>query len=84
MKKNPFGDESGESRKNNPFGSDDTEVSPAEAVTRIEQAARKIRSLRAQLGAEGLTMPASRDLIDETATALEMSARTLRRLLEKN
>ena len=82
MRKNPFGDDSG-LRKSNPFGEEEGEVSPAEAVTRIEQAARKIRGLRSQLGAEGLTMPASRDLIDETATALEMSARALRRLLEQ-
>ena len=80
MRKNPFGDEPGAPQRVNPFGGDETAVSPAEAAVRIEQAARKIRNLRSQLGAEGLTLPATRELIDEVASALEMSARALRKL----
>jgi hypothetical protein len=78
MRKNPFGEEPIESRRANPFGDDDESMSAADAVLRIEQAARKIRNLRSQLGAEGLSIPATRELIDEIATALEASARALR------
>lgn len=80
MGKNPFGDGPVDRARVNPFGDAEQDVTPAEAATRIEQAARKIRNLRSQLGAEGLTLPATRDLIDEVATALEMSARALRKL----
>ena len=82
MRKNPFGEEPSGGRKANPFGDDDANVSITEAATRIEQAARKIRNLRSQLGAEGLTLPATRDLIDEVATALEMSAKAIRQVGE--
>ena len=83
MRKNPFGDDLGEARKANPFGDEDADVSVEQAATRIEQAARKIRNLRSQLGAEGLTLPATRDLIDEVATALEMSARAIRNVNDR-
>jgi hypothetical protein len=78
MRKNPFGEEPIESRRANPFGDEEATMSAADAVVRIEQAARKIRNLRSQLGAEGLTLPATRELIDEVASALEASARALR------
>ncbi len=55
-------------------------MTPVEAAIRMEQAARKIRNLRSQLGAEGLTVPATRELIDEVASALEASARALRQV----
>jgi hypothetical protein len=80
MRKNPFGDDSADLQKSNPFGDTDTPISTADAANRIEQAARKIRGLRSQLGAEGLTLPATRELIDEVASALEASARALRQL----
>ncbi|MGH7461764.1 MAG: hypothetical protein ACREMA_12160 [Longimicrobiales bacterium] len=80
MRKNPFGDESSGAQKSNPFGDVEAAITPAEAATRIEQSARKIRNLRSQLGAEGLTLPATRELIDEVATALEASARAIRQL----
>ena len=83
MPKNPFGDDTEGPRKANPFGPDDSAMSPADAAIRIEQAARKIRGLRMQLGAEGLTLPATRELIDEVASALEASARALRRVQER-
>jgi hypothetical protein len=78
MRKNPFGDDTTAAQRGNPFGDIESTVSPAEAATRIEQAARKIRNLRSQLGAEGLTLPATRELIDEIASALEASARAIR------
>jgi hypothetical protein len=80
MRKNPFGDETSSAQRGNPFGDTETAVTPAEAATRIEQAARKIRNLRSQLGAEGLTLPATRELIDEVASALEASARAIRQM----
>jgi hypothetical protein len=78
MRKNPFGNDPGP-QKANPFGEDDSSIS-GDPATRIEQAARKIRNLRSQLGAEGLTLPATRELIDEVASALEASARALRQV----
>ena len=79
MRKNPFGDDAAGRQKLNPFGEPEATDSAAEAATRIEQAARKIRNLRSQLGAEGLTLPATRELIDEIAAALEASARVIRK-----
>jgi hypothetical protein len=84
MRKNPFGDDPEGPRKANPFGPGDDSMSAADAAIRIEQAARKIRGLRMQLGAEGLTLPATRELIDEVASALEASARALRRVQERS
>jgi hypothetical protein len=78
MNKNPFGNEPGGGRKVNPFGEDSSTMPVDDAANRIEAAARKIRNLRSQLGAEGLTLPATRELIDEVAAALEASARALR------
>jgi hypothetical protein len=76
--KNPFGDESGGSRRVNPFGDSPDSMSRPEAADRIEQAARKIRALRSQLGAEGFTFAASRELLEEVSAALEAAARALR------
>lgn len=81
MSRNPFGDEPpAPPRRVNPFGEEPPGTSPTEAATNIEQSARKIRGLRSQLGAEGLTLSATRDLIDEVAAALEAAARALRGL----
>lgn len=55
-------------------------MAPGEAARRMEQAARKIRGLRSQLGSEGLTLHGTRELIDEVAAALEAGARALRGL----
>jgi len=81
MRSNPFGEdfEAGPRRKN-PFEDADETVDPAVAAQKIEASARKIRNLRSQLGSEGLTLPATRDLIDEVATALEAAARAIRGL----
>ena len=79
MARNPFGDDEpiGPSRTN-PFGDD--EAADLDAPGRIEHAARKIRMLRQRLGAEGLTVSATRELIDELSAALDATASVLRRV----
>jgi hypothetical protein len=78
---NPFGDdvEIG-SHRSSPFGDDEGDLDPIE---RVAHAGRKIRTLRTQLGAEGLTLSATRTLIDELGAALEASARALRELANR-
>lgn len=83
MAQNPFGDERGSPQRVNPFGPDDEPGSPEEAAHRIEGAARKIRTLRTQIGAEGLTLPATRELIDQVALALESAAVAVRGLSKR-
>jgi hypothetical protein len=73
--KNPFGDDAAPPPRTNPF--EDVE-DPLDPIGRIEHAARKIRRLRSQLGAEGLTLSASREFIDEVSAALDAAARALR------
>jgi hypothetical protein len=80
MKNNPFGEPYEAKQKQNPFGDDDKSGTVEEAAARMEAAARKIRQLKTQMGAEGLTLMATRDLIDEISVALDMSARALRDL----
>jgi len=77
---NPFGEQGPPRPRPSPFGEEPAVQPPAEAAARIEQAARRIRGLRSQLGSEGLTISATRELIDELASALEAAARALRRL----
>lgn len=78
---NPFGEEPTPApRRVNPFGEEEPTESPTAAAQKIEQAARKIRGLRSQLGAEGLTLSATRELIDELAGALDAAARALREI----
>ena len=48
-----------------------------DASHRIRAAATKIRSLRSQVGPDGLTPSASRTLIDELSAALEACAGAL-------
>lgn len=62
----------------NPFGEEERTESPGDAAQRIEHAARRIRGLRSQLGSEGLTLSATRELIDELTSALDAAARALR------
>ena len=77
--KNPFGDDAVQApRAKNPFGDEVAADSVEEAAARLEHAARKIRSLRGQLGAEGLTLSATRELIEELGAALDACARGLR------
>lgn len=46
-------------------------------VTRLRSAATRIRGLRSQVGADGLTPSASRALLDEVTAALEACASAL-------
>lgn len=78
MAENPFGDDLPMGRKVNPFGEEVDAESVEAAIARVEQAAVKIRGLRSQIGAEGLTLPATRLLIDEVTSALDAVARALR------
>ena len=81
MARNPFGDEPAvPPRHENPFGEEAGVDSVEEAAARVEHAARKIRKLRSQLGAEGLTLSATRELIEELGAALDATARGLRKL----
>ncbi|HKJ91884.1 MAG TPA: hypothetical protein VJ957_01895 [Longimicrobiales bacterium] len=80
MGKNPFEDVPSSSKRN-PFGDEDQAGAPAtpeEAIGRIEESARRIRLLRSRMGAEGLTLSATRELIDHLALALDAAARVLR------
>lgn len=75
--KNPFGeDEAVGPERLNPFADDDN--AQLDPLGVIENAARKIRRLRSQLGAEGLTLSATRELIDELSKALTATASALR------
>jgi hypothetical protein len=78
---NPFGDDAqSASQRLNPFGEEAPGGSTEEAIGRIEHAARSVRRLKQQLGAEGLTLSATRELIDEVSKALDASARALSNL----
>lgn len=61
-----------------PFGgSPFSDVPQLDPARRIRAAAVKIRSLRSQVGHDGLTPAASRTLIDELVTALDACAEAL-------
>jgi hypothetical protein len=75
MPTNPFDDSPGPTPKLNPFGED---VDANDPVARIEHAARKIRRLRSQMGADGFTPSAARELVDELTAALDAAATALR------
>lgn len=77
---NPFGDEPVGPARRHPFGEEGGPETVADAANRVEHAARKIRQLRTQLGAEGLTLSATRELIDEVTASLDAIARALRSL----
>ena len=77
-KDNPFGEPYEAKPKINPFGDDSSDGTVEEAATRMDHASRKIRQLKTQLGAEGLTLNATRDLIDEISTAIDVCAKALR------
>ena len=81
MGKNPFGDsDEGSGRPVNPFGDEEAPVSgdPTEAAATIEHAAARIRRLKQQVGAEGLSLSATRELIDQLTRALDAAAAALR------
>jgi flagellin-like hook-associated protein FlgL len=81
--KNPFGNP-GPGKRVNPFGDVEETGTTEEAIGRIEHAARTVRRLKGQLGAEGLTLSATREMIDEISKALDASARAFRNLSEKD
>lgn len=83
-RKNPFGDDQPKKEKTNPFGEVEDDGGVEGAADRIEHAARKIRLLRLQIGAEGLTLSATRDLIDEITASLDAMARALRDLSNRS
>lgn len=81
MPKNPFDDDlrASGSRPSNPFGEEPSEpVDPADAAGTIEHAAARIRRLKQQVGAEGLSLSATRELIDQLARALDAMAASIR------
>lgn len=82
MPRNPFGDDLPPSRPVNPFGDEGSRESadPADAAAAIEQAAARIRRIKGLVGAEGLTLSATRELLDQINAALEAVARALRGL----
>jgi len=72
-------------RRVNPFGDEPDEDENFEAsLGRIEHASRTVRRLKQQLGAEGLTLSATRELIDELSKALDATARVLRNLEKRD
>ncbi|HEX6135933.1 MAG TPA: hypothetical protein VFZ24_18315 [Longimicrobiales bacterium] len=79
-KGNPFGEDPFAPQRVNPFGDDAEPGDTDAAIRRIEHAARTVRRLKSQLGAEGLTLSATRELIDELSKALDATAQALRDL----
>lgn len=75
--KNPFGDDLPPSRRPNPFA-DQPDADLDDPAATIEQASARIRRLQAQVGSDGLTLSATRELIDQVTTALDAAARALR------
>jgi len=53
------------------------DMAPADSAQRIRGSATRIRSLRTQVGHDGLTPTAARTLIDELTSVLEEVARAL-------
>jgi flagellin-like hook-associated protein FlgL len=80
MAPNPFADDPSRPQRRNPFGEEPDTSTTEEAIGRIEHAARTVRRLKTQLGAEGLTLSATRELIDEVSRALDSTAKALRDL----
>lgn len=82
MAGNPFDDVPLTPKRVNPFGDAPETVSTEESISRIEHASRSVRRLKQQLGAEGLTLSATRELIDEVSHALDAAARVLREVTD--
>lgn len=79
---NPFENEPRTGGRVNPFGDEVETGTTEDAINRIEHAARTVRRLKGQLGAEGLTLSATREMIDELSKALDSTARALRNITE--
>lgn len=79
--KNPFGDEPlPPAGPRNPFGDHPDSVPHGDPAATVEHLAARIRRLKAQVGADGLTPSATRELIDHLAGSLDAIARGLRKL----
>lgn len=79
--KNPFGDEPlPPAGPRNPFADHPDAVPEGDPAATVEHLAARIRRLKAQVGADGLTPSATRELIDQLAGALDAIARGLRNL----
>ena len=74
MARNTFNDESSAAKKVNPFGEDEG----LDPMKRLEGAPARIRTLRARVGAEGMTGLDMRQLLDELANDIEAIGRLLR------
>lgn len=75
--KNPFDDDMPPLGPRNPFADEDDRGHPAST---IEHASARIRRLKSQVGSDGLTLAATRELLDQVTTALDAAARAIRRL----
>lgn len=82
--KNPFGDDTAPPARVNPFADAADGSSVDESIRRIEHAAGAVRRLKTRLGAEGLTISATRELIDEISGAMDAMARALKDLSERS
>ena len=79
MAKNPFRDEP-ETKRINPFGEEEIVEPVQDAAQKVQNAARKIRLLRAQIGAEGLSPSGTRDLLDQFGSTLDIIAEAFREI----
>ena len=65
----------------NPFTGDVfSDASAPDPIARLRSAVTKLRSLRSQVGHDGLTPSASRALLEELTTALDACAQALEEL----
>lgn len=82
MADNPFEDVPPRRSAANPFGDEDDRDSgdPGEAAATVAHAAARIRRLKQQIGAEGLSLSATRELIDQLTRALDATAAALEAL----
>jgi hypothetical protein len=79
--KNPFGDDPlPPLGPRNPFADDPDATPDSDPAGTLEHAAARIRRLKAQVGADGLTPSATRELIDHLTLALDVAARAIRKL----
>lgn len=74
MTRNPFGEDASGAKKVNPFGEDEG----LDPMKRLEGAPARLRTLRARVGAEGMTGLDMRQLLDELANDIEAMTRLLR------
>lgn len=79
MAVNPFDDDATGSRPKNPFGDEAPAPSAgSDPAGTIEHSAARIRRLKSLVGSEGLTLSATRELLDHISAALDAVARSIR------